>query len=99
MVTNPFWTARKCAATRYPYLIAQPCSNFVVNHFSIFNAVFFEFTATTFFTYCVFINGGITTLTGFFMSFAAMFVCFLWTARYTGTFMNPALVIACMIKK
>lgn len=33
------------------------------------------------------------------MTISGMLVCYMWTARFTGTFMNPAIVIACMIKK
>ena len=69
------------------------------NQFYIFNILFYEFTSTTFFTYCVMIYGGATTLSGVSATVVGMFVAFLWSARFTGTYMNPALIIACMIKK
>ena len=71
----------------------------MVNHFSIFNIVFYEFISSTFLTYCVIIYGGTTTFPGVFVTIIGMFVAFLWSARFSGTYLNPALVIACMIKK
>ena len=89
----------KSAVPKYMSELVQKCSKCVVKNFSMFNIVFYEFTATTFFTYIVFIYGGTTTAPGVFVTVFGMFVCFLWIARFTGTFMNPAVVIGCMIKK
>lgn len=42
---------------------------------------------------------GTTTATGVVVTVAGMFVSFLWTARFTGAYLNPAVVVGCMIKK
>lgn len=52
-----------------------------------------------FLTYCVLLYGGLLAFPGVYVSIVGMFVSLMWTGRFTGAYLNPALTIACMIKK
>ena len=52
-----------------------------------------------FLTYCVIFYKGLLTFPGVFVTTIGMLVSLMWAGRFTGAYLNPALTIACMLKK
>lgn len=63
------------------------------------NIIIFETTGMALISYIILTFDGTILFPGSVITIFGLFVCFLWTGRFTGTFLNPALVIACMLKK